>query len=244
MTGAPAPVRILAVLLALVAGGSRAQEAVAVSGRLSDADFYRLVSCAAPPGGACAAPALRWPAERPIRVALRRIDPAYVGRRKPRAEAALTQALRTLNAAGAGFRLARVGPADPAEIAVFFLDLAAGQPIAGTAIAWVDGQALDRVATLIAVDPDRTRIRGAVIVAGASLETAAYEAAMLKSLTRAMGLMTEIDGPVYAEVSVLARARPGATRLGPQDLAALRRHYAAPARPDPWQVEDDDAAGQ
>lgn len=203
---------------------------VAAPGILADGDFHRLVGCAAPPGEDCTRPMLRWRTESPIRVALRRIDPGYLGRPKQRADAALTQALRELNAAGARFRLARVGPADRAEIAVYFLDLDTGDTIAGTGIDWVDGTAIDDIATLIAVDPDRTRILGAAIVVSAGVETRAFEAAMLKALTRVMGLTTEVGGTAYAGLSALAHDSYTATRLGPQDLAALRRHYAAPVR--------------
>jgi len=216
--------------VALPASAMQAGDAVAVPGRLSDADFYRLVSCAAPPGGECTKPVLRWSAERPIRVALRQIDPAYLGRRKHRAEAALTRALQALNAADAGFRLARVGPTDRAEIAVYFLDLETGDTIAGTGIEGVDGAEIGATATRLQIEPDSERIRGAAIVVSTSLETSAFEAAMLKQMTRAMGLMTELDAPAYAGLSALAYATHTLTHLGLQDIAALRRHYAAPAR--------------
>ena len=214
-----------AVALSLTAGPAAATDAVVVGGRLSDVDFYRLVSCAAPPGGDCATQARRWRSERPIRVALRRIDPAYLGRRKLRADAALTRALQHLNAAEAGFRLARVGPTDPAEIEVFFLGLAVGDVIAGTGVDGIDGVEIAETAMRLAINPAGDIIEGAAIVVSASLETPAYEAAMLKQMTRAMGLTTEIDAPVYRAVSALARGNEGPTELGPQDLAALRRHY-------------------
>ena len=222
---APVCVPVCSVLLLLGAAPAPAADVVAAPGRLSDSDFYRLVSCAAPPGGACARPMLRWRSESPIRVALRRIDPGYLGRPKQRAEAALTRALRELNATGARFHLARVGPADRAEITVFFLDLDPGVSISGTGIDWVDGAQIDEIATLIAVDPDRTRILGASIVVAAGLETKAFEAAMLKALTRAMGLTTEVAGTAYQGISPLAHDSYAATRLGPQDLTALRQHY-------------------
>lgn len=222
--------RALVLILALAAAGARADGAVAVAGPLSDDEFYRLVSCGAPPGGACAAPELRWTVDRPIRVSLRRIDPGFLGRRKFRAEAAFTLALRELNAAEAGFRLARVAPDVPAEIGVYFLDLAEGSAILGTGIDWVDGAGIDRITTRVAVDPAGGTIRAAAIVATTALETAAFETAMLAQLTRAMGLMTAVASPAYRGLSVLSDDPGGATRLAPQDIAALRRHYGAMPR--------------
>ncbi|MCB1350491.1 MAG: hypothetical protein KDK11_18330, partial [Maritimibacter sp.] len=174
--------------------------------------------------------ALRWETDGAIRVALRRIDPVYVGRQRPRAEAALTRAIGELNAAGARFRLSRVPNHDRAEIVVYFLDLAPDTAIDGTGLGWVDGVAIDEVATLIAVDPEQTRILAAAIVVTTGLETKSFEAAILTALTRAMGLATEIDAPAYDGLSVLAHGSTAATRLGPQDLVALRRLYAAPPR--------------
>lgn len=220
----------LALGLALTASATLAEDAIAVTGPLTDEDFYRLVSCAAPPGGACTGPVLRWDAERPIRASLRRIDPGYLGGRKYRAEAAFTRAVRELNAAGAGFRLARVAPDVPAEIGVYFLDLVDGAPIAGTGVDWVDGADVDRITTRVAVDPAGGLIRAAVIVASAALETTAYETAVLAQLTRAMGLMTAVASPAYRGVSVLADDPAGTTRLAPQDITALKRHYAADAQ--------------
>lgn len=234
MISRPALARVLAPVTAafvsLAATALADDTVVAAPGRLTDDDFYRLVSCGAPPGGDCAHDPLRWQAERPIRVALRRIDPGFVGRQRPRAQAALTRALRELNAAGAAFHLARVGPADRAEIAVYFLDLDRGDTIAGTGIEWVDGATIDEIATLIAVDPGRTRILGATIVVATALETADFEAAMLTALTRAMGLTTQVDAPAYQGVSALAYGSRATTRLGPQDLVALRRHYPGPTQ--------------
>lgn len=220
----------LAVTFAFPAHAAPGADVVAASGKLTDEDFYRLVSCAAPPGGACARPALRWETDGAIRVALRRIDPVYVGRQRPRAEAALTRAIGELNAAGARFRLSRVPNHDRAEIVVYFLDLAPDTAIDGTGLGWVDGVAIDEVATLIAVDPEQTRILAAAIVVTTGLETKSFEAAILTALTRAMGLATEIDAPAYDGLSVLAHGSTAATRLGPQDLVALRRLYAAPPR--------------
>ena len=230
MSRGPALARVGAAALAVLPSAAQAEDPIAVAGRISDADFYRLVSCAAPPGGDCIRPALRWRVDRPIRVALRQIDPAYVGRRKYRAEAALTRALQELNAAGAGFRLARVGAGDPAEIEVFFLGLAAGAIIAGTGIGWVDGSEIGEISTRLAVAPGAETIDRAAIAVSTSLETSAYEAAILKALTGAMGLTTEVEGPAYDGLSALARGEHGVTRLGPPDIAALRRHYAASAR--------------
>jgi hypothetical protein len=220
-------IRGLALGLALAAapGTARAQDVVAVPGVLTDDDFYRVVACAAPPGGDCAKPVLRWDATRPIRVALRRIDPAFLGRRAKVADSALSLGLRALNDAGAGFRLARVPDAEIAEIEVFFLDIPAGDPISDTGIAGVDGAPLAGAATRVLFDHDTGFITRAVIVVSSTLETADFRRAMLRELTQAMGLITAVAGPAYRATSVLADGDAEATALGLQDIMALKRHY-------------------
>jgi len=203
-----------------------AQEAIEAPGILPDDAFFRLVACAAPPGGACQKPLARWEATRPIRVALRQIDPAFLGRKKLRANAALERALQELNGAEAGFRLARVAPDARAEIEVFFLDLEAGEEITGTGIVGVDGAELAAASTRILFNHSTGLIERAAIVVSTTLETPVYESAMLEELAQAMGLSTEIGGPAYAGVSVFAAGDSTVTALGTQDLMALRRHYA------------------
>jgi len=217
--------RGLALTLALLPLPLAAQDYIEVPGQLDDDDFYRLVACAAPPGEACQKPFLRWKADQPIRVALREIDDAYLGRPKLRASAALERALQALNGAEAGFRLARVGPDETAEIEVFFLDLQQGAYIEGTGIAGVDGVILGGATTRVLFNHDTGHIERAAVVFSTTLETRAYESAMLEEMTQAMGLLTDIKSPAYDGTSVLAEDSNETTSLGLQDISALKRHY-------------------
>lgn len=207
------------------AGPLTAQEFVSGNGPMNDTDFYRAVACAAPPGGACRKPMVRWQQNGPLRIALRRMDPAYLGGKKLRANAALERALLALNGAGASPALTRADPAGPAEIELFFLDLERGQPIAGTGIAGVDGTPLGGASTRVLFDPASGSIRRVAIVFSTTLQIRAYESVMLEELTQAMGLMTDIRNPYYEGRSVFSQDSNAATRLGSQDIMALRRHY-------------------
>ena len=86
----------LALVFGLAAGSAAAQDAVEAPGMLTDYDFYQLVSCGAPMSEVCREPVVRWRLDGVVRVALRRIDRAYLGRKKLRAEAALTRAVQAL----------------------------------------------------------------------------------------------------------------------------------------------------
>ncbi|MCB1336780.1 MAG: hypothetical protein KDK10_04750 [Maritimibacter sp.] len=223
----------LALVFGLAAGSAAAQDAVEAPGMLTDYDFYQLVSCGAPMSEVCREPVVRWRLDGVVRVALRRIDRAYLGRKKLRAEAALTRAVQALNGAGAGVRLVHVGPGVPAEIELYFLDLDAGDVIAGTGIEGVDGAELGVTSTRLIVDGTSDAIRRAAIVVSTTLETAGYEGELLTQLTRAMGLMVPVAGPAYEGLSVLSAGDHSRTTLGLQDIAALRQHYAAPEPPPP-----------
>ncbi len=219
-------IRALALALALLAAPAAAQDYVDVPGLLSDEDFYRAVACGAPPGGDCQKPLVRWEASRPIRIALRRIDPVYLGRRQKVAEGAFKLGLRALNAIDAGFRLSQV-PADAtAEIEVYFLGIARGETIAGTGIAGIDGTPIGGASTRVLFNHETGYIERAVIVFSTTLTTAEFQPAMLEKLTQAMGLLTDIKSPAYDGVSVLAQESNGAKVLGLQDIMALKRHYA------------------
>lgn len=121
----------------------RAQEYVTATGLLSDRDFYRLVACAAPPGGACHKPLVRWPSETAGRlwVGITRIDPGFPSATAVRIEGALLRAVEEINALRAGPVL-RLDADDPL-IPVLLLDMPGGTGLRGTDVAGLDGRAVD-----------------------------------------------------------------------------------------------------
>ena len=48
---------------------------------------------------------------------------------------------------------------------------------------------------------------------------------MLEELTQCMGLWTDIGGSFYQSRSIFSETSNSRTRLGEQDIMALRRHY-------------------
>lgn len=213
--------------LTLIAAPLFAQEYVESAGVLTDDAFYRLVSCAAPPGGDCQKEEVRWMREnRPIRVSLRQIDPAYLGGKAKRAEAALVRAAQELNRIDAGFRIALVDEAAEAEIEVFFLDIERGQPIAGTGITGVDGSTLGGASTRVLFSRETGEILRVAVVFSTTLGIQSYESVMLEELAQAMGLMTDIRNPYYDDKSIFSQDSNAMKTLGFQDEMALRRHYA------------------
>ncbi len=202
-----------------------AQDFVTVPGALSDDDFYRAVSCGAAPGTECTKPVVKWDTQRPLRVSLRQIHRTYLGGRAKRAGAALERAIQRINAAKADLRLLRIGPnASAADIEVYFLDQEKGDTITGTGIEGVDGTVLGGASTRVFFDKNG-RIKRAVVLYSTTMQMRAYESSMLEEITQSLGLLTDIRSPHYDRISVFAQDSNAATRLGPQDIMALRRHY-------------------
>ena len=214
----------LAIASSLAASG-QADDFITTHGPLDDEAFYRLVACGAAPGGACTKPMMRWPTARPLRVAILRIDRAYLGGKQARARAALTRAVQYINAAGAGIALEETARVEDADIKIYFLETDEHTPVEDTGIEGIDGSTVSGARVMIWGDAARREILRARIVFGTRLDIRDYESAMLEEVTQALGLMTDIRNPLYDGVSVFAQDSNEAKQLGPQDIMALRRHY-------------------
>jgi hypothetical protein len=217
----PRPAGRLALTLALACGPALAQDFVTTAGPLSDADFYRLVACAAPPGGDCAKPMLHWPTDAPVTVGIARIDPAFLGGKQARARAALTRAVQYLNDCGMGLRLAEAE--GDTMIRLRLIDSDGAEPLADTGSQALDGTTL-RGARVV-VQARGGVIRSAEIAIGTRLHISHYESALIEELAQALGLLTDIRNPDYEGVSIFSEDSNAAKKPGRQDIMALSRHY-------------------
>lgn len=214
-----------AALLLTGALPALAEDFIETDGPLDDETFYRLVSCGAPPGGACTKPVLRWPTDRPLDVSLTRIDRAFLGGKQARAKASVTRALQYINEADIGLRLRPVPPGAEADIEIYFLDVSGTEVIEGSGIAGLDGTTLPGARVQVWGNIKSGTITRARIVFGTNLPRRQYESAMIEEMTQALGLLTDIRNPTYDGVSVFSQDSNEAKVLGPQDIMALRRHY-------------------
>ena len=100
----------LALLFSLASTVASAQEFIAVPDMISDEDFYRLVACAAPPGGTCTKPLIRWPEARrqDLRIGIADVAPNFPGYKLDLVDRAIDTAIAEINATGAALRLRRV----------------------------------------------------------------------------------------------------------------------------------------
>lgn len=200
-----------------------AQEYVAVPDLISDEAFYRLVACAAPPGGDCAKPLIRWPA--PERLSLR-VGIAGVAEGLPDYkfdifDRAVDAAIAEINAAGAHLYLERDYEGD-IDIPLFVVDTPQGGRITGTGVPELDGSpiAIGRVA----IRSRGAEITAAAIAISAEIQRREIASVVLEELVQALGLVTDVVSPAYAR-SIFAEDSNSTVFLRGQDLAALRRHY-------------------
>ncbi|MGB7316845.1 MAG: hypothetical protein WBC85_02660 [Planktotalea sp.] len=213
--------RACLMVLALSTNAS-AQEYLNTQTELSDNDFYRLVSCAAPPKGECAKPIVKWSKPK-LTIGITRMDPVYLGGKKKRAEAALARAIQAINSAGSAIRLERSD--DDPDIPILFIDMPARSQIENSGYAALDGTPIS--AAGVRVFTKDGVILKSVILFTLGLQMRAYESAMLEEIIQGLGLLTDIGGKYYETRSIFSQSSNSRTKLGEQDIMALGRHYPA-----------------
>ena len=216
-----------ALLAAFLPAPALAQEFIEVDGPLEDAEFYRLVACAAsPPDGECQKPLVRWPTPRRLnlRVGIARIDPGFPAYKIEAIDRALDAAIEEVNATGAHLNLVRAfrGAVD---VPLYLLAVAEGGEIAGTGNRQIDGSSIALGRVVI-------RSRGQDILAAAiaiSRDIARREIAsvVLEELVQAMGLPTDVASEAYAG-SIFSENGNSVVWLRNQDAEVLRLHYPRP----------------
>ncbi|WP_136645755.1 DUF2927 domain-containing protein [Tabrizicola sp. YIM 78059] len=226
--------KALAVLLCLAAPPVLADmpesDGIAVQGLLSDADFYRLVTCGAPPGGACRAASLRW-TKPSLTLAIAPAANAEPPGFRARLVAAAQNAIDEVNAIGAGIRIDLI-PAGPADITIRPTALTEGAILSETP--GFSGAGVMGVGYMTVWSNAENRITEAVILISTSISDADLTSVMLEEVTQSLGFLFDIEGPAYEGVSILSQTSNATTRLTGQDAMLLRRHYP-PNRPDPAQ---------
>lgn len=221
------PLRILlAAVFCLTAGAVGAQEYVTAKGKLSDEDFYRLVACAAPPGGSCQKRFVRWSKRDAQRLSIRVVqtDNGYPARVATKVSAMLEEILAEINGTGANLSLS-LGPqgATP-DIRIFLLDLPRTADVAGTGLPWFDGNPLQLARFQMGWRDDGTIIECAIALSR-DVRIAEVRRVLIEEITQCLGFVTDIGGSYYETRSVFSETGNAANTLKPQDIKALRRHY-------------------
>jgi hypothetical protein len=218
----------LALLLMLLGSGSAAvaQEYVKANGLLSDDDFYRLVACAAPPGGACQKPLVRWSKRdaKDVSVQIVKIEEGYPAKVAAKIEAGLDATIAELNGVGAKLRVSRAEPGKKADIRIFLLNIPRDSEISGTGLFWFDGVFMELARMQMEWRDNRTVVQCAIAYSR-DVKTSEVQRLLIEEITQCMGLLTDIGGRTYEGRSIFSETSTARSKLGEQDAMALRRHY-------------------
>ena len=213
-------------LLLIAVHPASAQDFVPAKGKLSDADFYRLVACGRPPGGECRVPLRRWPAGMASDITVTLLPTVEPVRPAVAAQidAALDRAIATLNGVGAAFRLRRLADNTPALIRVQIRS----ERTMGLLSGETDRSLVPGGMVMFTAGP-ADRITGADIVISAQLGLTETDSVVLEELTQSLGLVFDVSSRHYKRRSIFSQERNSVTVITGQDATALRLHY--PPRP-------------
>ena len=200
-----------------------AQEFITIPTRVSDEAFYRLVACAAPPGGDCAKPEIRWsePRRLALTIGITQIDDSFPSYKLSLVDAAIDAAITEINRAGAYLLLERVYEGTP-DISIYLLETAQGGVIEGTGNVEMDGETL--AVGRVAIRSVGGEIQDAAIALSRDIRRREVASVVLEELVQAMGLPTDVQSPAYQD-SIFSEDANSVVRLRGQDAEALRRHY-------------------
>lgn len=220
--------RALAALLAwlVLVLPAAAQDYVVTHGRLTDEDFYRLVACGAAPGGDCTMPFVRWPRgqARNLRVHLEPPPPAYPEVMAQQMSKALDRAVREINDVGAALNLRRVGKEEEFDIVVRMLNVGEGEAVSNSGVSDLDGEIMGAAFVYVWWNGQR-EITDAVILMADDLPADEVYPVLLEELSQSLGFLNDIRNQIYERESVFSEDSNAVTSLGPQDSAAMLRHY-------------------
>jgi hypothetical protein len=215
----------LAVLAGLALGPVLADsvdsDGVTVTGHLSDKEFYRLVTCGAPPGGACRSNSLRWE-KTTLSVTLVEGSDALPRRFIPRVATALRDAIREVNKVGAGISLRYTARQD-ADIRILPTTIQEGTRLSDRP--GFSGSGVMGVGYMTVWSDTEDRIVEAVILISTDITQADLPSVMLEELTQSLGFLYDVEGPAYEGVSILSQTSNATTSLTGQDARILRMHY-------------------
>lgn len=214
---------ILPVALLVLPSLAAAQEFITVPRRLSDDAFYRLVACAAPPGGPCGKPEIRWSEERRVSltVGIAQIDAGFPTYKLDLVDDAIDRAIAQINASGAYLVLERIYEGEP-DISIYLLDTPQDGIIAGTGNTELDGSELS--IGRVAIRSRGGEIQDAAIAISRDIQRREVASVVLEELVQALGLPTDIQSPAYPD-SIFNENSNAVVWLRGQDAMALRRHY-------------------
>jgi hypothetical protein len=212
---------LLAAPLAAPLAQAQESDGVTSTGRLSDEDFFRLVTCGAKPGGPCRGDSPRW-AKRRLTLTLAMGDEPAPAGFEARLQAAIDHAITQINGVGARITIVQTDRRS-ADITIRPTALTEGaklKEVPGVSAAGIMG-----VGYVSLWWDDSERITDASILISTSITNRDLKSVMLEEITQSLGALYDIENPAYEGVSILSQNSNATTTLKGQDAALLRWLY-------------------
>ena len=216
----------LALLLFAPLSAFGASDHVITKGKLSDRDFYRLVACAAPPGGKCQKPLLKWSKAKrgAITIRLTSVGKGFPSKQTKSARAALQNAVSQINSVGSGVRLKLIAEGKPDISVVLTADtiMTRRKPRSIQEVFELGGAG---AMAEIYWPRGTTNITRARVTITDVITTRYMTSVMLEEVVQALGLQTDIHNRYYHNRSIFSETGSRIKRLRGQDAKALLMHY-------------------
>jgi hypothetical protein len=206
----------------LVAAQALAGDGIVTEGKLSNKEFFRLVTCGATPGGECIGPVVRWP-QPELTVALAPAHRRYPPELAEAVSDALDHAIAQINRAGAAIRITRDDRLRDPDIVVARPALSQGERtrkiprmpnghVIGVGFMWLWWN-------------ERGEVTEASVLIAEDISLEDLQSVMLEELFQCLGFLYDIENPYYEGRSILSQDSNATTTLTGQDRMALRRLY-------------------
>jgi hypothetical protein len=206
----------------LVAAQALAGDGITTEGKLSNKDFFRLVTYGAIPGGECIGPVVRWP-EPELTVALAPAHRRYPPELAEAVSDALDHAIAQINRAGAAIRITRDDRLRDPDIIISRPALSQGEKT--RKIPRMPNGHTIGVGFMWLWWSERGEVTEASVLIAEDISLEDLHSVMLEELFQCLGFLYDIENPYYEGRSILSQDSNATTTLIGQDRMALRRLY-------------------
>jgi hypothetical protein len=207
----------------LLATPALASDGIATDGPLSDADFLRLLTCGAIPGGPCIAEPVKWDDPGGLTLSFGPVPSGYPADKARLISQAIDMAVADINSLDTAVRLRRIGPADGPDIALRPTMFRENQVVTGEP-GVADGERIGAGYVYVYWDDDLALTTGTILFAR-DIYVDNIRSIVLEEITQSLGFLFDIENPAYEHVSIFAQSSNTVLSITGQDAAVLRLYY-------------------
>ena len=201
------------------------------NGKLTDAQFYKSVTCKAKVDGPCQESPARWPVfiSNNLTVGLAQVQKGTSREQERIVRQALEDSVALINASGANVKLRYVTGLRASRTWVKVHIVQPQGPkhlITGVSLKGINGLRAQNARTKLYVNAKHQIARVGVTISNTVKDPLQLRAIVLEELVQTLGLMWDIENPYYNNISIFSQSGPdNLLQIEGQDKAALRRHY-------------------